>query len=225
MARASTKTRAQILFAAAKLFLEKGYTKTRLRDIAEALDATVGIITNQFESKEDILCELVQFVVENQFAATEKIISPYTDDKILFYAAETSLQLHITEINENLRDLYCSAYSLAKTSQILQKTVTRKLEQVFKEHLPHLKTQDFYKLEIATGGIMRGFMTIPCDMWFTMDQKIESFLEATFLIYRVPDEKIKEAIAFVSQFDYTDIAGKTIDSYIQYLERKQDEVL
>ncbi len=225
MARASTKTREQILFAAAKLFLEKGYTKTRLRDIAEALDATVGIITNQFESKEDILCELVQFVVENQFAATEKIISPYTDDKILFYAAETSLQLHITEINENLRDLYCSAYSLPKTSQILQKTVTRKLEQVFKEHLPYLKTQDFYKLEIATGGIMRGFMTIPCDMWFTMDQKIESFLEATFLIYRVPDEKIKEAIAFVSQFDFTAIARKTIASYIQYLECKQDEVL
>lgn len=83
-----------------------------------------------------------------------------------------------------------------------------------------LETKDFYEIEIASGGIMRGFMTVPCDMYFTMERKVKRFLETTFLVYRVPDEKIKEAVEFVSQFDYPAIAQNTIDSMFTYLESR-----
>ena len=83
-----------------------------------------------------------------------------------------------------------------------------------------METKDFYELEIASGGIMRGFMTVPCDMYFTMERKVKRFLETTFLIYRVPDEKIQEAVDFVSQFDYETIAQQTIDNMLVYLESK-----
>lgn len=66
-------------------------------------------------------------------------------------------------------------------------------------------------------------MTVPCDMWFTMDQKVESFLEATFLVYRVSDEKIKKTIEFVSRFDYPTIARKTIDDMVKRLEKPAKE--
>ncbi len=210
----------KILYCAAKSFLTNGFTDTTLRGLARDANTNYGSIQNLFKTKDDLLCELVKYVLEGQFRATEKFLQDKTDDKILFYAAETTLQLHMAESNEHIRDLYAAAYSLPKSSAIIQKTITGKLENIFSEHLPDLKTQDFYKLEIASGGIMRGFLTIPCDMWFTMDQKVASFLETTFLVYRVPDEKIKEAIEFVSQFDYPSLAQMTIDGMYKFLEDK-----
>lgn len=211
--------RSAILHTAAKLFLQKGYTATTLKEIAAGAQINIGSLMNLFKSKEDLLCDLVTYVLERQFTTAAKLVAGKTEDKILFYAAETTLQLHMAESNENVRDLYAAAYSMPKTSAIIQHAITDKLEMVFKESLPHLETKDFYKLEIASGGIMRGFMTIPCDMWFTMEQKVQSFLETTFLVYRVPDAKINEAIQFVSQFDYPKIAQETIEQMLMYLEQ------
>ena len=101
---------------------------------------------------------------------------------------------------------------------IIHQAVTEKLEQIFKEHLPHLQTRDFYELEIASGGVMRSFMARPCDMYFTMERKVNRFLETTFRIYQVPDVKIQEAIDFVQKFDFQDIAKNTIDHMLQYLK-------
>ncbi len=212
--------RSQVLYTAAKLFLESGYTDTTLRGIAAAADINIGSLMNQFKTKEDILCELVDYVIESQFKAANKLLQGITEDKILFYAAETTLQLHIAESSENLRDLYAAAYSLPKSSGVIRHAVTSKLEGIFGEHLPEHKTQDFFKLEIASGGIMRGFLTIPCDMWFTMDQKVAAFLETCLLVYRVPNDKIGEAIAFVARFDYPVVARQTVDSMMTYLKKR-----
>lgn len=215
--------RKNILYNAALLFLEKGFTATSLKSIAAKTQISIGSLVNQFKSKEDILCELVNYVLEGQFAAAETMLKDIPHDNIEYYATETTLQLYMAEAHEYIRELYSSAYSMPKTSGIIQKIITNKLEQLFKEHLPGLETKDFYKLEIASGGIMRGFLTIPCNIWFTMDQKVASFLETTFLIYRVPDEKIKKTIEFVSQFDYPTIAQKTIDNMVQQLEKLAKE--
>ncbi len=210
--------KARILNAAAKKFVTQGYTNTTIKSITSELGISTGSFNNIFQTKEDVLCELVAFVLDRQFSATSKLLEGKTEEKLFFYAAETVLQLHIVEFNENLRDVYSAAYSLPKPSAMIQHTITGKWEHIFKEHLPSLETKDFYKLEIATGGIMRGFMTIPCDMWFTMDQKVESFLECTFRLYSVPDEKIREAIKFVSQFDFEKIARETIAGILQFLD-------
>ena len=166
------------------------------------------------------MCELVSYVLEGQFEATKKLLEGITDDKILFYAAETTLQLYMAESSEHIRELYSVSYSMPKSSAIIYREITGKLEIIFKEHLPHLQTKDFYEYEIASAGIMRSFMTIPCDMYFTMERKVARFLETTFLVYRVSDEKIKETIAFVSRFDYKAIADDVISHMLAYLESR-----
>ncbi len=208
----------RILNVAAKKFLKDGYTNTTIKNITSECKISTGSFNNIFQTKEDLLCELVSFVLGSQFSATRALIEGKTEDKLFFYAAETTLQLNIVEMNENLRDVYSAAYSLPKPSAMIQQTVTGKWENIFKEYLPELETKDFYKLEIATGGIMRGFMTIPCNMWFTMGQKVESFLECSFKMYDVPKEKIREAIAFVKQFDFASLAKKTIEGIVSFLE-------
>ncbi len=212
--------RKRILYVSAKSFLEKGYTATTLKEIAKAAKINIGSLSNIFPAKEDILADLVKYVLEEQFSETATLLKEKTEDKILFYAAETTLQLHIAESGEHIRDLYNAAYSMPKTMEIIQHTITGKLEEIFKSHLPHLETKDFFELEIASGGIMRGFMTVPCDMYFTMDRKVKRFLETTFKLYDVPQEKIQETVDFVSEFDFEAIAKQTVANMLYFLEEK-----
>lgn len=215
----SADYRARVLHAASKMFLKKGYTDTTLKELADYSGVDINAINRTFRSKENILAGLVVHVLEGQFEAAHKLFDSKTDDKILYYAAETTLQLYITESSEEIRNLYISAYSMPVTTMLIQDNITGKLQEIFGDYLPHLESKDFYEREIGSGGVMRGFMTIPCDRYFTMQRKIAAFLECTFKIYDVPEEKIRESIDFVSQFDYVTIAKNVIDSMLNELEQ------
>ena len=216
--------RDQVLHTTAHMFLEQGYTATTVREIAKRSEVDINAMVRAFGTKENILCQLVEYVLEGQFAATEQFLKGVTDDPLLFYAAETTLQLHMAESSEHIRDLYSAAYSMPESSALIMRNITGKLEQLFKAYQPDLETKDFYEFEIATGGVMRGFMTVPCDLYFTMKRKVRRFIECVFRIFQVPEEKTEEAIAFVSQFDYPALARQTIDSMLAHLDSGIDQI-
>ena len=218
--REKKDTKSMVLHSASKLFIERGYSNTRIKDIADEANVSYNEVFRILEDKETILCELVGLVLECQFETSRIILKDVTDDKILFYAFETVLQLHIAESIEHIREMYSVSYSLMNSSKVIYKTITSKLMEVFQDHLPHLEEKDFYELEIASAGIMRGYLTVPCDMYFTMDRKIRKFLETTFKIYDVPKEKIEEAIEFVSRFNFNEIASAVINNLFKYLEKR-----
>ena len=208
----------KVLLAAADLFLEKGFTNATTREIAGKANVNVTAMNRCFGSKAGILEGLVGYVLESQFSTTREMMPGMTEDNILFYAAETTLQLYMAETSENIRDVYISAYSLPKTSELLRSAVAIKLADIFKECLPSLKAEDFYLREVASGGVMRAFMALPCGVWLTMEQKVASFLECAFKIYDVPTEKIAEAIEFVSKIDYETAVRKMIDNLLDRLK-------
>ena len=149
----------KLLFSAAKLFVQNGYTATSLRKICDDAKVNIGSFVNLYGCKENLMSEIVKYVLQAQFEKTDMFLSGTNYDKIQMYAAETTLQLWMAEADENIRELYIVAYSLQNTSEIIQEMITEKLEDIFKEHLPNLERKDFYMLEIASGGIMRGFLT------------------------------------------------------------------
>ena len=216
----SEKVRSKVLHAAAKLFLAKGYTNTTLRELAAMSGVNYGSLTFTFKNKETILSELVGFVLDGQFEFTERLLEGKTEDKILFYAAETTLQLYMAESSEHIRELYSLSYSLEASSDIIYTKITKKLAEIFKEQYPNYTQGEFYEKELASAGIMRNYMTRPCGIYFTMDRKVRAFLENTFLLYEIPRAKIEEAIKFVSQFDYEALAKQVIDNMLAYLESK-----
>lgn len=216
--------KAQVLHTAARLFLEKGYTATTVREIAKRSEVDINAMVRAFGTKENILCQLVEYVLEGQFAATEQFLKGVTDDPLLFYAAETTLQLHMAESSEHIRDLYSAAYSMPESSALIMRSITGKLEKLFKAYQPDLEAKDFYEYEIATGGVMRGFMMVPCDLYFTMERKVRRFIECVFRIFQIPEAKTEEAIAFVSTFDYPALAKQTIDSMMARLDSGIDQI-
>ena len=218
--RSSAENKHLILRAAAGLFLQKGYTATTLREIAKEAGVNIGSLMYTYESKENILVDLVHFVLQGQFTATAKLLKGVTEDKILFWAAETTLQLYMAESREPIRELYLAAYSQSKTAALIYQSVAEKMQEYFQPYYPQYEAKDFYELEIASGGIIRSFMSVPCDMYFTMNRKVRRYLETAFLVYKIPEEKTQEALQFVSQFDFVSFANQVIDQMFVELTRE-----
>ena len=212
--------KSKILHVAAKLFLVKGYTNSSLKEIATGAGVAYGSMTFAFGTKEGKLSELVGFVLDSQFEFTEKLLKGKTDDKILFYAVETTLQLYMAESSEHIRELYSLSYTQRASSDIIYNKITLKLGEIFKEQYPDFTQGEFYEKELASAGVMRNYMTRPCGIYFTMDRKVKAFLENTFLMYEIPREKIHEAMEFVSKFDFNTLAKEVIDNMLAYLESK-----
>lgn len=213
-----------VLYTAARMFLEKGYEAASVRQIASAAGINVNTMVHDFGAKENLLCELVEYVLNGQFSTAKNLLLGMTEDGVLYYAAETALQLHMAECSEAARNLYRSAYSLSLTSELIQRNIAEKLTSVvFQEYLPDCSLEDFYRLEIASGSMIWGYMAIPCDGSFTIDQKVDCFLDAALRVYRVPEEKIAEAKVFVKRFDYPTIARQTIADMLEFLEKPEKE--
>ena len=160
-----------------------------------------------FASKEALLLELVRRMFGGQFALAEQHSG--IEDPVLLYAVETSLQLHIAELTEPLRELYVVGYSLPTTSAYIYQSMVGRLQSIFGKYMPDLELKDFYEMEIASASIMRGFMAMPCDVYFTMEAKISRFLECSLKLYDVPQEQRKGVIAAVLQMDLRRMAEET----------------
>ena len=220
LSRKKEVTKSLVLHSASKLFIDRGYAETRIKDIAEDANVSYNDVFRLFGDKETILSELVGLVLDCQFETSERVLENKTDNKIYIYAFETVLQLYIAESLEHIREMYIVSYSLPHSIQIVHKKITKKLEEVFKELLPDFETKDFYELEIASAGIMRGYLSVPCDMYFTMDRKIKRFIESNFKIYDVKQEIINDVLEFLKQFDFIAIADEVLQSLFTYLEQR-----
>ena len=210
-------TRQKILSASIKVFLEKGYEGATAKEIADLAGSSTGAPFSLFGNKEGVLLELVHMMFSGQFRLaadlTEEAANP-----LLLYGVETALQIHITELSWQLRELYVMAYSLNSTSEYIYEQMTAKLAEIFGPYLPRCESKDFYELEIASASIMRGFITRPCDRYFTIERKLRRFLQCCFKLYDVPSEKYEPVIERVLQLDIKSMAEEMIARTAQIAE-------
>ena len=210
-------TQQKVLRAAVALFLEKGYTRTTTGEIAKAAGIGQSSFFHVFPSKEALLLELVQRMFSGQFALAGQHSGE--QDPVLLYAVETALQLHIAELTEPLRELYVTGYSLPTTSAYIYHSTAKRLQVIFGPYLPEAQPKDFYEMEIASASIMRGFMSVPCDVYFTMDAKISRFLDCALTLYHVPQKQREEIIHFVLQLNLRTMAVGIIQSTVMQAEQ------
>lgn len=139
-------------------------------------------------------------------------------DPVFLYAVETALQLHITELTQPLRELYVAAYSLPTTSSFIYQSTAGRLQTIFGAYLPEAEAKDFYEMEIASAGIMRGFMSVPCDLYFTMDAKLSRFLDCSLKLYNVPAQQRAAITVTVLKMDLHTMAADMIQKTIRQAE-------
>ena len=210
-------TRKKILSASIKVFLEKGYEGTTAKEIADLTGSSTGSPFSLFSNKEGLLLELTHMMFSGQFELAESLIGE-DGDPLLLYGVETALQIYITELSWQLRELYVTAYSLSSTSEYIYEQTAARLAVIFGPYLPRCESKDFYELEVASASIMRGFMAKPCDMYFTVERKLRRFLQCCFKLYDVPPEKYEPVIERVLQLDLRHKAEEMIVRIAQAAE-------
>ena len=207
----------KMLHAAIELFLKNGYEKTTTASIARAAGMSPSSFFASFESKEALLLRLVQEMFRTQFSQTSALM-PDKGDPVLLYSIETSLQIHITELSEPLRELYVAAYTLPSTAEYINVHTAKKLQQLFADYIPDATAKDFYELELASSGITRSFMARSCDLYFTIEAKLRRYLSCCLTLYHVPEGKQQEAITTILNMNLCTIAEHVIENTITRAE-------
>lgn len=217
-------SRRRILSVCVKLFIEQGFKHTTNAEILELADVTSSTFYNIFKTKDGVLFELTEFMFENQFSIAENLANQNASP-VMIYAVETALQMTLTELNENLREIYVEAYSQPHIAEYIYQNTTNELYKIFGSYLPEYSISDFYELEIGSAGIMRGYMSRPCDKYFTLEKKLNRFLRMSLSAYNVPVDEQNRAVDFVMSLDIVSTANIVMKKLFEALAMKFDFTL
>jgi AcrR family transcriptional regulator len=105
------RTRAALVNAARKLFEDVGYRETRISDIADQAETSYGVYYHYFESKQDVLRELMTSVAGEMFAAS--------------WAAPEGLDDPIAKIEESNRRYLQAASRNARMLAVIEESAVR----------------------------------------------------------------------------------------------------
>ena len=216
MRRDSSETKRKILTVCVRLFLEQGYKNTTVSQIVDEAGVARGSYLNLFPTKDRILLELTETMFGGQFGVARSI----ADSKlppVYAYAVETAIQMTLTELNENLREIYIEAYTQKEASEFIFRETAKELYQIFGPYQPELTARDFYDMEIVSASIMRGYMAHPCDEELTLEKKLRLFLTMSLRAYNVPKEETEQAIRFVEGLDIRTISEQVMQALFRAL--------
>ena len=211
----------KILHSAIKLFIYTGYTNTTLRGIALDSNLTTSSVYNIFESKEEIVSTLIDYVIQFQTSLIEENIK--TNDKLVKYMSERVLQLYLSENNKYLSEMYIVSYTLPMSAEIIYEKITDEIINIFKDRLPELTISDFYEKEIAVAGIMRGFLSVPCDRYFTLEKKMKAFVQNSLFVLEVEKSQIEEVVNKILEIDFKTLTTNLDSKLLKFIDKKIDE--
>lgn len=209
-------TQQKMLRSAVMLFMEKGYEGATTAEIARNAGMTPSSFFRAYSSKEALLLELVKWIFVSQYDLAQQISK--SEDFMLVCAVEGALELYTAEMNEQLREMYVTAYSLPSTSMYIYRVMSERLYQVFRSFQPEAKAKDFYEMEIASASMIRGYMAVPCDMYFTIEDKITRFLDCALKLYNVGKEERRRIIDMTLSMNLQKVAEDIVHSTIQKVE-------
>lgn len=186
MTSASLPSKKRILTVCVRLFLEQGYKKTTVSEIVHKAEVSNSSFQNIFRAKDGVRTELAAFMFENQFAMARSTAGRQLPP-VCVYAVETAIQMTLTELNENLREIYLEAYTQKEASEHILRETAKELFGIFGPYQPEL----------------------------TLEKKLRLFLMMNLRAYHVPEAEIAQAVAFIEGLnmsfdDAFDVSGYAV---------------
>ncbi len=162
----------EILDAAKRLFIEKGYGKTTVTDILDVHGLSKGVFYYYFQSKKEVMEAIIQNIIDIEVANAEKIVdSDLTPPQKLFAILSGN---GLSEEDDEEKRSLLSQFHLAENAEMHQKclilTVThlapvmaRIFEQIGSEsHSPTNYPTEMAALLLASGEFFfdKGFLPL-----------------------------------------------------------------
>ena len=213
---ASLPAKKRILTVCVKLFRETGYKRTTLAEIIETAEVSYSTFQNIFRAKDGVLTELTEFMFSNQFAMARSMTGAQLPP-VYVYAVETAIQMTLTELNENLREIYIEAYTQKEASDYIFRKTAKELHQIFGPSPPERTARDFYGMEIGSAGIMLAYRARPGDGELTLEKKLRLFLTMSLRAYRVPEDEITRTLDFLAGLEIRRVSEQVMHTLFEAL--------
>lgn len=218
----SADSKRRILAACVQLFINNGYNNTTVAEILKLANVSSSTFQNVFRAKEGVLVDLLDVLYSDGYDSIQKYME-IKDKPLLVYALSCSVQIAVTELDENIRDVFSTVYTKRESSEYIYQDTTNKVKEIFSSYHPEFSSSDFYELSIGACGIMSAYISKPCDNYFTLDGKIKRVLQTVFSIFKIPDADKEEVFEYIRSIDITAIAQQEKQRIIKELTCKFEE--
>lgn len=216
-------TRLQIIQLAAKFFIEKGYTKTSTKKIAEILDLSPGNITFYFPTKEHLFAVVVHELFDFQQMVLEQAANE-GKSSLLAYCLELATMAAICEEDEAARDFFVSSYASELTLELIRENDTEKTRAVFGTFCPDWSEERWKATENIVSGIEYATL-VTKEEKTPLPVQIEQALNAIMLLYGVPEELRRLKIEKVLNMDCRAISRRLLAEFREYIETVNEDNL
>ncbi len=170
----------EILDAALTLFAEKGYEATSTRALAHHLKVSESLIFRYFESKRDILLDLVDTPALREFEAelTSTLAAPETDEEERWSRVFTGLLRYLRKNRSLIRVLYDEAQRDREVAGVFYDKVLSGLGEPIQRHFDARVASGEYR-EFDTLILRRAFFgaalnIVIAEDWLHLEDKLPS---------------------------------------------------
>ncbi|MEV7574411.1 TetR/AcrR family transcriptional regulator [Pseudarthrobacter sp. NPDC089323] len=124
VATAERSTAQAIREEAAKLFFERGYDATSLRQVASAVGVMVGSLYNHIESKEHLLLQIMGGIIDDLLDSARSAVAAVEGDAV--DRLEAALGAHLRFHAERAQEVFIGNAELRSLSEDARKVVIEK---------------------------------------------------------------------------------------------------
>lgn len=188
-----------VIREASSLFLKQGYTKTTIRQIADACNLGRGHLYYYFKKKEDIVLDLYKSVIEKIYLYINNS-QRNNMDPLLNYAMTQYIYITGIVSNDALFRMYIEASSVTTLRNeylvILKDLLKRKLMEI--DYKGHFFSENDIRLSIIIGSagedeLLRRYYNKNIDL--TLEEIIKSTIKTRLLLLNISHNEVENIIS------------------------------
>lgn len=225
MARKKTdnETKLGIVRVATGMFLERGYSNTSVRAIANDLNISSGNVTFYFPTKEHLLAVMTELLCDFQWCMMQKELDEGRTS-LMAICLELVAMAAICQENETAKDLYLAAYTNPLSLEIIRRNDARRAKEVFGEYCTNWTDEQFREAEVLVSGIEYATL-MTTDYTVPLEVRIVGALNQIMVLYNVPQEVRDVKIRKILAVDYGSIGRRIFTEFTEYIDQinKQSE--
>ncbi len=219
----SKLTKLEIVRVASKMFLEKGYTNTSIKAIANELEMSTGNLTFHFPTKEHLLAELVEMLRKFQWNLIEKEADEGVSS-LLAICIELMTVASACEESEIAKDFFISTYSSPVCLDYIRKSAVERAKIIFAEYCDGWTDEQYAEAEILISGINYATL-MTTESPATLETRIRGALNQTMLIYNVPEKIRNQKIEKVLSINCRELGNRVFKEFIKYVDECAENAL
>ena len=205
-----------------RMFLERGFSNTSVKAIAQELGISTGHITFYDPTKEHLLAILVEKLCDFQWQMMNQTVDE-GKTSLMAICLELVAMAAICEENEIAKDFYLSSYTNPMCLEIIRKSDTRRAKEVFGEYCTGWNDENFAEAETLVSGIEYATLMTTHDS-ASLEIRIAGALNQIMTLYNVPENIRKMKIDKVLTMDYASIGRRIFTEFTEYIDSENSRL-